>query len=167
MLELKSERLSIKSIAALKFEELRMLDADPDVMKYTSKGKIRTEGESKVWMQKILNHHKTHGFGMMPFYLTNSEVFIGVAGVKYLENTNLPELGYRLVKQHWGNGYGTEIGRLLINYARNTLKFDKLVAVTKPENIPSQQILTKCGFQFKRIDFYYKTEVNYYELELK
>lgn len=167
MLELKSERLSFKPIAVLKFEELRMLDADPDVMKYTSNGKARTEAESKVWMQKILNHHKTHGFGMMPFYLTHSETFVGVAGVKYLENTKLPELGYRLTKKHWGYGYGTEISRLLIKYARNTLKFDKLVAVTRPENLPSQRILIKCGFQFKRMDFFYKTEVNYFELDLK
>ena len=71
------------------------------------------------------------------------------------------ELGYVVRKKYWNQGYGSEISRALIQFGfENGLQ--KIIAVTRKENIGSSILLEKVGFQFDKM-----VKVDGEEVELK
>ncbi|MEJ2193633.1 MAG: GNAT family protein, partial [Ignavibacteriaceae bacterium] len=47
-------------------------------------------------------------------------------------------------------GYGFEVASATMNYARNVLRINKIVAITDPKNIASIKLLNKIGLQFEK-----------------
>ena len=59
------------------------------------------------------------------------------------------EIGYVLHKKYWGKGYATELAKACVNFAfNNNPDIKRIVAVTAPNNIASQRVLSKIGFKF-------------------
>ncbi|WP_432662998.1 GNAT family protein [Wukongibacter baidiensis] len=58
------------------------------------------------------------------------------------------EIGYRIGEKHNGCGYATEAVRLAVDEAFNKYKLHRIEAGTSPDNIGSQVVLIKNGFQF-------------------
>ncbi len=56
------------------------------------------------------------------------------------------ELGYALGSAFWGRGLATELGRAILDEAFGPLGLQRVVAVTLPDNLPSQRVLTKLRF---------------------
>ncbi len=99
-------------------------------------------------------------------YEKATEVFIGRAGLVHLDyNDQQPdiEIGYDLLKAYWGKGYATELAKALIDWGFKRLSIDRIVAVTRPNNILSQKVLQKAGMQqvgtrqFRQEDFLFYT----------
>ena len=61
----------------------------------------------------------------------------------FLENNSL---GYWLGENYWGNGYATEAGSELIEYAFKIIKIKKITARYMTENTSSAKVLKKLGF---------------------
>jgi [ribosomal protein S5]-alanine N-acetyltransferase len=61
---------------------------------------------------------------------------------------NKAELGYRMGEEHQGKGYATSAVKLILDKAVNHLKLHRIEAGTSPDNIGSQIVLIKNGFQF-------------------
>ena len=49
-----------------------------------------------------------------------------------------------------GKGYGPELGRAALAFAFDVAKLDRVVAITRPDNIPSQRSLEKFGMVRER-----------------
>ena len=60
------------------------------------------------------------------------------------------ELGYMILPQYWGKGYGSEIARVLLVKAGEA-GMTSLKAIIDPDNIPSRRILQKHGFISEKI----------------
>ena len=71
--------------------------------------------------------------------------------------TKYYDVGYRLIKQFWGNGYATQSGKAAIKYAFNSMKLPELYAITEIENEASHNTLLKMGLNYVE-DFYFKEE---------
>jgi GrpB-like predicted nucleotidyltransferase (UPF0157 family) len=75
------------------------------------------------------------------------------------------ELAYRLHKQYWGKGYATELASALIKWGFQQLDISKIVAGAEPENIVSQKVLMKAGFDCKGLQNWWNgREMFYYEI---
>jgi RimJ/RimL family protein N-acetyltransferase len=61
--------------------------------------------------------------------------------------TGETELGYWLVRRHWGRGYATEAGRALLATARHGLRLKRLDAGHFLDNPASGRVLEKLGFK--------------------
>ena len=61
---------------------------------------------------------------------------------------NKAELGYRVGENYQSKGYGTNAVRLVLDEASKKHKLHRIEAGTSPDNIGSQIILIKNGFQF-------------------
>jgi RimJ/RimL family protein N-acetyltransferase len=60
------------------------------------------------------------------------------------------ELSYQLYgPEHAGHGYATEAVRLLVDYLFATKKVNRISLVIVPENVASQRVAEKCGFQLE------------------
>ena len=60
------------------------------------------------------------------------------------------ELGYRLRRQHWSQGFATEGSRLLIDLAFTELDAERVCANTMTVNERSRRVMEKCGLRYAR-----------------
>ena len=58
-----------------------------------------------------------------------------------------PTLGYWIAKEHWGNGYMSDAVDALMHYLFQRYPIEKISAYANLDNIGSQRVLKKCGFQ--------------------
>lgn len=56
------------------------------------------------------------------------------------------EIGYGIAEEHRKNGYATEAGKAVVQYAFESAGQEVLVAIVKPENIASRRVIEKLGF---------------------
>ena len=72
-------------------------------------------------MQKVIilkSYTNGINYGIFPAYLKSNNTYIGWVQFekdKHIENAI--EVGWRLKKEHWGNGYATEVGLSLVKKA--------------------------------------------------
>jgi RimJ/RimL family protein N-acetyltransferase len=60
------------------------------------------------------------------------------------------EVGYLIDKARWGEGFGTEAARALVDHARESLGLGRLICVIEPGNEASVRVATKIGMSFER-----------------
>ena len=134
---------------------LFQLDGDADVMKYITLGIPRTMDEviEKSMPRVLQSYQDKTDFGIFAAYLINSEKYIGwFQFEKDKEFEDSIEIGWRLKKQYWGNGYATEVATVLCELG---IKMGKtIVARTMTENLASIRVMEKAGLKFVE-EFWY------------
>lgn len=58
-------------------------------------------------------------------------------------------IGYSILNQHWGNGYGTETLKALIQIGFDDLDFHRLEAHINTDNFVSKRVALKAGMEFE------------------
>jgi RimJ/RimL family protein N-acetyltransferase len=74
------------------------------------------------------------------------------------------EVAYRLARSAWGLGIATEAAGALVAHALGPLALARVVAVTYPENLASQRVLDKLGFERRGIREYKGVQATYHVL---
>jgi RimJ/RimL family protein N-acetyltransferase len=83
--------------------------------------------------------------------LKDTNVPIGMCGVLKRDTLDAPDIGYALLPEYEGQGYGTEIAGATLQYAFKTLGLKRILAITLADNERSVKLLNKIGFRFKEI----------------
>ena len=148
---IESERMRLRQFTSADLDALAALDADPEVMRFLNGGRPEP---FEVVRDKVLPHFLAwHAKGPdRGFWAaeTRDGEFLGwfhfrpphephVAGV---------ELGYRLRRAAWGQGYGTEGARAIIAKAFGELGVDRVVAKTLAANLASRRVMEKAGMSY-------------------
>jgi RimJ/RimL family protein N-acetyltransferase len=87
------------------------------------------------------------------FLIENNHTPIGVVGVDWRE-PDAPELGYWLGVEHWGQGFGTEAARAVIDFTFEESDVEQLISGARVTNPSSRNILEKCGFQWSGVELH-------------
>jgi RimJ/RimL family protein N-acetyltransferase len=87
------------------------------------------------------------------FLIENNFAPFGVVGIDWRE-PDAPELGYWLGVEHWGQGFGTEAARAVIDFTFEEFEVEHLVAGARVTNPSSRNILEKCGFQWSGVELH-------------
>ncbi len=87
------------------------------------------------------------------FLIESNFVPIGVVGVDWHE-PDAPELGYWLGAEHWGQGFGTEAARAVIDFTFEEFDVEQLISGARVANPASRNILEKCGFQWSGVELH-------------
>src|SRR4051794_14687589 len=56
-----------------------------------------------------------------------------------------PELGWALIRAHWGHGYATEAAAAIRDWARESRSISRLVSLISPDNVRSQRVAERLG----------------------
>jgi RimJ/RimL family protein N-acetyltransferase len=124
-------------------DALAVMDRDAEVQQWLF-GKTYTAEETKERAQRRVSSWDEHGAGDYIVH-TNEGEFIGFAGFFPSPRPDAIAIGYALVPEHWGHGYGTELALLLTDTARS-LGRAEIVATVRDTNTASRRILEKAGF---------------------
>ncbi|MGH6738328.1 MAG: GNAT family N-acetyltransferase [Bradyrhizobium sp.] len=87
------------------------------------------------------------------FLIEQNFVPLGVVGINWRE-AEMPELGYWLGFEHWGQGFGTEAARAAIDYFFEEFSHEVLFGRARVANPMSRNILEKCGFQWSGVELH-------------
>jgi RimJ/RimL family protein N-acetyltransferase len=87
------------------------------------------------------------------FLIEQNFVPVGMVGISWRE-PDAPELGYWLGFEHWGQGFGTEAARAVIDYFFEEFSHETLSACARVANPTSRNILEKCGFQWSGVELH-------------
>lgn len=143
--QLETQRLRLRLFTYDDLQIMYELNTDPDVIKYADTAvKDMQEAKQRLEQGPLADYQK-YGYGRFAVELKSTGKVIGFCGIKYLPEIELPEVGYRYLKEYWGRGIGTEAALACVDFARTDLKISKLVALIIPENIASIKLAEKLG----------------------
>lgn len=142
-----SDRLILRQWQEEDFLPFTQLSSDPQVMEYMPN--VLSEEEATKWaksMQKFIAEKK---YGLFAVELIATHKFIGYAGlipVTFSSSfTPAVEIGWRLDREYWGNGYATEAARYCLQLAWSQLKLSRVVSFTALPNNRSIRVMQKLG----------------------
>lgn len=94
--------------------------------------------------------------------------YIGTMGVMpYLGSNSAFHIGFRISNDFQGKGFATELGETIIDFVKNKLKHKEIFGLIIKENIASETLLKKLGFQFEKSEFNtdYQIQLETYRLD--
>lgn len=152
MIEIKTNRVKLRRFTAGDLANMRRLESDPDVVKFTRLRKPISEEQSRVRLDQLISKPEPAApLGVWAAEFLSTSEFIGWFMLLPNDQSGA-ELGYMIVKDLWGQGLVSEITRELVTIAFSNNHLVSLSAVTDPENRPSVRILEKLGFQLVKKD---------------
>lgn len=161
-LMVETERLRLRMFRESDLDDLAALFADPDVMRYVGNGRPADRAEAKKALDSIITHWQRHGFGRWAIEDKHTNEFLGYGGLRSLFGT--PEVVYHLARRHWGRGLATEMARASVDFGFRQKRFERIVAIARPENLASIHVMEKIGMRFEQQTTYYDLEVVQYSL---
>lgn len=78
--------------------------------------------------------------------MTKDGTRIGSIAHYFVQPSRLMEIGYDVIPNERGKGYGTEAVQIMVDYLFLSKDIVRIQAITNVENIPSQRVLEKAGF---------------------
>ncbi|WP_439528071.1 GNAT family N-acetyltransferase [Pannonibacter sp.] len=156
MIHLETERLILRPWEDRDLDAFAAMNADPDVMRYFPA--VMSRDETAAMIEKARARTVTDGICFMPVERKADRVFLGFVGLSRPAYLNpLPfdpcvEIGWRLARHAWGQGYATEAAREWLRFGFGTLGVDEIVSFTARGNLPSQKVMQRLGMARNRAD---------------
>lgn len=147
------------------FDGLFAMNSDIEVMRYNT-GKPDTPADTQAMIDRVKARWKEYGFSWWSFFEKDSGQLIGAGCIQHLgrDPANPLEIGWRLRRDRWGNGYASEAARAMAGFAFDTLNAPLLCAVCHPDNHASAHVMKKLGMQFKATESWYDMQVAVYDM---
>ncbi|MCF7808656.1 MAG: GNAT family N-acetyltransferase [Candidatus Marinimicrobia bacterium] len=149
---LETTRMMFREFTSDDADLLVDLDSDPLVTKYINGGKPTPKKHVVERVIPRLLHYNTRddGLGLWAALHKTDLEFMGWFHFRpFQPMPEQIELGYRLKRKFWGEGYATEGSEALIQKGFDTLGVTRVVAITDPENIGSRRVMEKVGLRFE------------------
>jgi RimJ/RimL family protein N-acetyltransferase len=131
------------------------MNADPEVRRFFVS--VLDEAQSSASMEAWRLQFEQQGWSNWAIELIASGEFIGFIGLSRPRGP-LPfgpcvEIGWRLKRQAWGNGYATEGARECLRIGFERLELDRIVSFTALTNLPSIAVMQRIGMHDAQADF--------------
>ncbi len=149
LIETATERLLLRAWRDSDLPALAALNADAEVMRHFP-SPLDAE-QSAQMLARMREHLDEHGFGFWALQRRDSGELIGVTGLARVSFAApfVPavEIGWRLARAHWRQGYAREAACAALAVAFEQLGLDQVVSFTVPANLPSQAVMRSIGMQ--------------------
>ncbi|WP_431322599.1 GNAT family N-acetyltransferase [Rhizobium sp. YTU87027] len=124
------------------------INSDPDVMEFFAFRRDRAEADSML--DTIRDSIATTGLGFYAMALKETDEPIGFCGLwKPKLEPFLPagtiEVGWRLVRRHWGKGYATEAGTAALRHGFTQFDPSEIVSFAVTDNHRSTAVMHRLG----------------------
>ncbi|MDX1332539.1 MAG: GNAT family N-acetyltransferase [Robiginitalea sp.] len=144
-----SPRLGFRNWEEADLDVLARLNADPEVMRYFPAPLTREE--SRSMLVQLQEHFASRGYTYYATELLSTGEFVGLIGLKYQEYTATftpaTDIGWRLRKEFWGQGYASEGAKRCLDHAFEDLGLNRVVSVCPALNTASERVMRKIGMQ--------------------
>jgi RimJ/RimL family protein N-acetyltransferase len=154
MAELMTERLLLRQWRPEDLEPFARLGADPEVMRYFPSTQPRERSDALA--RDLAHAIEERGWGFWAVEVRSGAPFIGFVGLgdPGFDAHFMPavEIGWRLAREHWGQGYATEAARAAVEFGFGELGLEEIVAMTVPANSRSRAVMERLGMTWDPAD---------------
>ena len=147
-MEINSERLLLREITWNDLEDIHRLHSIPEVDEFNTLGVPKGLDETRELIRPDIETKKMDPQGSYTWriILKNTGDFLGLAGMTLSRDKfRLGEIYYKLLPDHWGKGYATEVAKSLISTGFAAFELHKVEAGVATDNERSIRVLEKVG----------------------
>lgn len=142
-----TERLILRSWQEDDREPFALMNADPKVMEYFPS--LCSRQKSDYIIDYSNDEIEDSGYGFWAAQRKDTNQFIGFIGLHQF-NEDLPfcpmvEIGWRLAKEHWGQGFATEGAKESLSIGFSQLSLKSIYSMSVLDNLKSQRVMSKIG----------------------
>ena len=150
-MQFNTKRLLLRDFTQDDVSHVHAFDADPELRRYLGGGRVSEEDtrafiqQTQQWLQG--DPRPVYAFALM---LKEHAQMIGIVGLTIKEpELGEADLGYRLSREHWGQGYTTEAATSMLSFGFTDLHLHRIEAKCHPDNIGSWRIMEKIGMRYE------------------
>lgn len=145
---LETARLILKPRTTDDFKPCVEMDIDPEVTKYIP-GVWDGSCKHIAFLEERIRKSYPLGLGYWSIFPKNNpNDFLGWVHLLPLkEDKTTVEIGWRLKRTAWGEGYATEAARTMLTYVFQTVGSEQVVAYTHVDNIRSKKVMERLRFR--------------------
>jgi ribosomal-protein-alanine N-acetyltransferase len=148
-LELRTKRTLLRQFKDADLPAWCEMNADAEVRKHFPS--VHTEEQALAEAGRIRAQIAQRGWGFWALEIPGVAPFAGVVGLLvpayHAHFVPAVEIGWRLARGTWGNGYALEAARAAAQFAFDVLEQDEIVAITTPENASSRKVMERLGMR--------------------
>ncbi|MCT4356317.1 GNAT family N-acetyltransferase [Streptomyces sp. Je 1-79] len=154
MTEILTPRLLLRRWTDDDLVPMAEINADPEVMRWIGDGSVRDLEQTAEDIERWEEEWDDEGFGLFAVELLGSGELIGFAGLSvplFLpELRHEVEIGWRLGRQFWGQGYASEAAHAVLEFALQDRGLDRVVGIAHISNEASENVMRKLGMTPER-----------------
>lgn len=143
-----AERLRFREMTTDDLNDIASLLGDERVMRYYPRPKVRSE--ALAWIEWSRRNYTRFGLGLWVIEDLDG-AFVGDCGLTWqtVDGQEELEVGYHLLPERQGMGLATEGASACRDFAAER-GVRRLIAITNPDNLPSQRVAEKIGMSRER-----------------
>lgn len=121
------------------------LDREVTLYSLSSYAYPQSKSDIEKWLNTINSSSKTVSFGICS---KSNDQLIGYAGVSGISTLNRSGEYFILIgeKEYWGQGVGTEVTRVVTDYAIQTLGLHRVQLTASSRNVGAIKVYEKAGY---------------------
>jgi len=148
MILIETARLQMREFTPDDLDAVYEFAANSDVSKYTGDaGRVKNRDDAATIIKDVwMADYAQYGYGRYALIHKSDNKVIGFCGVKFEKKLNGTDLGYRLLPGYWGKGLAFEAATAMMDYAQKELGLTRILADAVDENVASNKILVRLGF---------------------
>lgn len=151
---LETERLVLRLWRDEDLDGLAAMNGDPEVMRFIGDGHVHDRAEAATFLAGLRRTWDADGFGRWAIESKADGALVGFCGVAFPRFLPAlaasPEIGWRLARRFWGQGYATEAAVASRDDFFRTQPLDHLISLAFAGNVVSHRVMRKIGM--RRID---------------
>lgn len=144
--EINSKRLVLRDWRESDLAPWAAMNADPLVREHL--GPVLDLEQSTASVRHFQQDLDRKGYGFWAVEVRDTGEFIGFTGLDDVDD-GVPftgvEIGWRLARSAWGQGYATEAAHAVLEYGFDVLGLPEILAVTTSTNRRSQAVMRRLG----------------------
>lgn len=139
-----TDRLRMRAFEVKDAEAFAQLNSDPDVIRYTGEPPVPDVATARAAIAAYPDFTEP-GYGRWATIYKPESRIIGFAGLKYLDELDEVDLGYRFLPKYWGRGLATEASLACLEFGFAELELPRIIGLVLEENLASIRVLEKIG----------------------
>ncbi len=144
---IRTPRLLLRPATAGDADFLVVLMNDPSYLHFIGDRGVRTAADARDYLASALVYRYEQGLGLHVVETLVGGQPVGICGLVQRPDLASPDLGYALLPGQVGRGYAVEAARATLDHAFNDLALPCVLAITRPDNLRSRQVLQSLGMQ--------------------
>ena len=148
-LRLETSRLILRPTALEDFEPWVAFMADPVAMQHL--GGVQPRSVAWRTFTGMAGAWQLHGFAMFSVIEKDCGRWIGRIGPWQPEGWPGTEVGWSLVREAWGKGYGVEAATAAINWAFDELGWTEVIHTISSANVESKALAARLDSRYLRM----------------
>lgn len=142
---IETDRLLLRQWRPEDREPFARMSADPEVMEHFPA--LLSASEADAVATRLATEIEEFGYGFWALESRATGDFVGFTGIRTPRDV-LPfspciEIGWRLVREHWGRGYASEAARAALDFGFRELGLPEIVSFTALGNVRSRRVMER------------------------